>query len=42
MQLDIEKFYSSISRGLLKKAINHAKSLVTIRKEEVKNHDSFL
>ena len=35
MQFNIEEFYPSISKGLLMKTINHAKSLVTISKEEV-------
>ena len=36
MQFDIEEFYPSISKGLLMKAINQARSFVTISKEEVK------
>ena len=36
MQFDIEEFYSSVSKGLLMKAIDQAQSFVTISKEEVK------
>ena len=37
IQPDIEEFQSFISKGLLMKAINHAKSFVAIRKVEVNN-----
>ena len=36
MQFEIEKFYPSISKGLLTKAVNHAKPFDTISKEKVK------
>ena len=36
MQFNIEEFHPSISKGLLMKTINHAKSFVTISKEKVK------
>ena len=35
MQFELEEFYPPISKGLFMKAINHAKSLITISKEEV-------
>ena len=34
MQYDIEEFYSSISKNLLKKAIDYARSFVNISSEE--------
>ena len=34
MQYDIEEFYSSISENLLKKAIDYARSFVSISSEE--------
>ena len=33
MQFDIKEFYTSISKGILIKGINHAQSFVTISKE---------
>ena len=35
IQFDIEELYPSISKSLLMKVINHAKSFVTISKEEI-------
>ena len=34
MQYDIEEFYPSISEGLLKKALDHARTFVDIGSEE--------
>ena len=34
MQYDIEEFYQSISKNLLKKAIDYARSFVSISREE--------
>ena len=44
MQFNIEKFHPSISKGLLMKTINHAKSFVTIcyyQQRKSKNYNAF-